>query len=189
MTIYPVLVPIPQDSPVRTPEHVRQQRECARRALRECARRCGAPEDGWKKNAADVPLPQRGYWWSVSHKRKWAAAVIADHPVGIDIEEIVARGDELFAEIASDDEWKIVGERSWPAFFRVWTAKEATLKANGVGIAGLFACRVVDVSDGRHMTLEYEGRTWPIEHYYHAEHVAAVTRDDNDVQWGTLGYV
>ena len=189
MTIYPVLVPIPQESPLRTPEQVRRQREFARVALRECARRCGAPEEGWEKDAYEVPLPQGGYWWSVSHKRKWAAAVIADRPIGIDIEEIEPRGDDLFAEIASDDEWDLLGERCWPAFFRVWTAKEAILKADGVGIAGLPHCQLVEVPDDRHMTLEYKGRGWLIEQYFHDNHVAAVTCDSDTVQWCALGNV
>ena len=189
MTIYPVLAPIPQSLPVRTPQRVRQQSESARRALRESARRCGAPEDGWEKDAHEVPRPQAGFYWSVAHKRQWAAAVIADHPIGIDIEEIVPRRDEVYAELAGDEEWKAVGGRAWPAFYRVWTAKEATLKATGIGLAGLDACRVHEVSDGRHLTMNYKGRVWRIEHYFHANHVAAVTCEDDTVHWCTLGNV
>ena len=189
MTIYPVLAPIPQDTPIRTPQRVRRQRESARLALRESARRCGAPEDGWEKDANEVPQPQAGFYWSLAHKRKWAAAVIADHPVGIDIEEVVPRRDEVYAELAGDDEWDILGGRSWPAFYRVWTAKEATLKATGIGIAGLLACRVQKVSNERHMTMKYEGREWRIEQYFHADHIASVTCDNDTVHWCTLGNV
>ena len=183
MIIYPVLVPIPQDSPLRTPERVRQQCESARLALGESARRCGAPEDGWVKDGQDVPLPQAGYYWSVSHKRKWAAAVIADRPVGIDIEHIAPRRDEMFKEVAGEDEWTLMGGHSWAAFFRVWTAKEAILKATGIGIAGFHACHVVGTADERHLTLEYENRLWQVEQYYHDDHIVAVTVEADAVSW------
>ncbi len=134
MTLHPVLAPVSLDAHARTPEQVQAQRDAARRALAHCAELCHAPTDGWQKNADNVPVPNEGFYWSVSHKREWAAAVIADHPVGIDIEKIAPRRNELVLdELATEEEWTIVGDRSWESFFRLWTAKEATLKANGVG--------------------------------------------------------
>lgn len=88
MTLQPVILAIPQDTPPRSPQRVEGQRRCARLALQYCAKQCGAPVDGWEKDAGDVPLPDAGFYWSVSHKRQWVAAVIADRPVGIDIEHI-----------------------------------------------------------------------------------------------------
>ena len=183
MRLHPVLMPIPQEEEARTPPQVREQRAYARRALRACARYCGAPENGWEKDGNEAPLPQAGHYWSVSHKRRWAAAVIADRPVGIDLEQIAPRRVDLYEALADDEEWKILGDRGWPSFFRLWTAKEATLKAHGVGIAGFSACRLVEVPDITHMMLEYEGRTWRVEHYYHAGHVAAVTCGADPVEW------
>ncbi len=165
---------------------MRQQRLCARLALQYCARRCRAPVNGWEKDVEGVPLPQEGFYWSVSHKRQWAAAVIADGPVGIDIEHIVPRRRELHDALADRAEWTIMGDRSWNAFFRLWTAKEASLKANGAGIGGFSTCRLVEVCDERHLMLQYEGRPWRIEHFYHAGHVAAVTCDTGPVNWCVL---
>ena len=162
---------------------MRQQRLCARLALQHCARRCRAPANGWEKDADGVPLPQEGFYWSVSHKGQWATAVIADGPVGIDIEHIVPRRRKLHVALADRTEWTIMGDRSWDAFFRLWTAKEASLKASGTGIGEFSACRLVEVCDERHLTLQYEGRPWRIEHFYHAGHVAAVTCDIGPVNW------
>ncbi|MBU0717367.1 MAG: 4'-phosphopantetheinyl transferase superfamily protein [Planctomycetes bacterium] len=159
------------------------QRACARIALRESARKCGAPEDGWVKNADDVPQPQGGLHWSIAHKRHWAVAVIADQPVGIDIECIEPRRDDAFDALAGSDEWGIIGERSWLAFFRLWTAKEAVLKANGAGIAEFDACLLVKADDSHHLTLNYQSQEWSVEHYYHAGHVAAVTCSGETVNW------
>lgn len=186
MTLHPVIVAIPQVAPPRSPRQVREQRECARMALRCCANRCGAPDDGWAKDANDVPLPNRGFFWSVSHKRQWAVAVIADRPVGIDIEHIAPRPRELHDALAVTEEWLILGDRSWHSFFRLWTAKEAVLKANGVGIAEFLHCRLVELCDEHHMVLEHGGKLSRIEHFHHSDHLAAVTSDSTDVNWRVL---
>lgn len=186
MTLQPVLVPVVSDAANRTPQRVQAQRVASRRALIECARRSGAPEAGWTKDENDVPRPLAGFHWSVSHKRHWAAAVIADRPVGIDIEHILPKRNELFAELAAPDEWAVLGDRSWPAFFRVWTAKEATLKANGLGIGAFGRCRVLEVDGDTNMTLLYDGAPWTIEHFLHAEHIVAVTAGHDAVAWHVL---
>ncbi|MFQ5591557.1 MAG: 4'-phosphopantetheinyl transferase family protein [Phycisphaerae bacterium] len=227
MMIRPVLVPIPPPAAgdglpaatagarLRTPERVAQQRAYARLALRECARLSGAPLEGWKKgrDEAPVPLARCGlhgepdglYHWSVSHKRHWAAAVIADHLVGIDVEYIVPRRESLFEALASESEWTVMGGRSWASFYRLWTAKEATLKANGVGVGELRACRLVEVASEHRLTVEYTPPVrsdphaansalsfstgcahWSIEHFYIADHVAAVTCGTVPVSWCVL---
>lgn len=198
-TLTPVIVPVPQGdddgggsrhaeverprSPSRSPAAVRRQRESARLALQRCAERCGAPKHGWEQDDADRPLPNEGYYWSVSHARRLAAAVIADRPVGIDIEEIRPRDRELHEALAGPPEWTLLGDRSWRSFFRLWTAKEATLKANGEGIAELLACRLTAVESDHRLWLDYRDRRWCVEQYYHADHVAAVTCDGASVAW------
>ncbi len=183
MILQPVLVPIPVVDRLPPPQRVQQQRAYARRALRHCAGLCGAPKDGWVQSPEGVPLPLQGYHWSIAHKRRWAAAVIADHPVGIDIEHVTPRRHNLFDAVGGEDEWRLLGDRSWHSFFRLFTAKEATLKANGVGIGYLSACRVVKVADARHVATEFQGRTWRIEHFEHDNHIAAVTYGEEEVAW------
>lgn len=187
MILRPVLVPIQQTAAERTPEQVAAQRTAAKRALRRCAQLCDAPTDGWQKDNSGAPLPQGGFHWSIAHKRAWAAAVVADHPVGIDIEKIVPkRDDDILDEVATAEEWKRIGHRCWESFYRVWTAKEATLKAAGVGIKGLGECLIVGTPDDRRMQLEYAGQPWRVEHYYHEGHVAAVTCGPQPVDWRVI---
>ncbi len=183
MILTPVLMAIRHEFPLRTPGAVAEQREAARLALRVCASHCGAPDSGWEQDAKRVPLVNQGYFWSISHKRQWAAAVIADCPVGIDIEHIAPRRNELYAELANDEEWRIAGGRDWDSFYRVWTAKEATLKANGRGIGGFADCVVTDVPDARHMVMTLDGASWRVEHYYVEDHIAAVAGDCDAIEW------
>ena len=187
MILHPVIIAVSQKAAARTPEQVQAQRQTARQALRRCALLCNAPEEGWQKDAGERPLPLEGFRWSVAHKRKWAAAVIADHPVGIDIEHLAPRREEMFDELAGAGEWDLLGGRAWPAFFRVWTAKEAVMKAVGVGIAGFRTGNVVEVPSDRRLTIEYGGRFWQVEHYYHDNHVTAVTTEANPVTWHVVG--
>ncbi len=110
--LQPVILAIPSTATPRTAQQVLQQREYARRALRYCAKRCGAPAEGWEQDDARIPLPNTGYFWSVSHKRHWAAAVIADRPVGIDIEHVSPRPRKLHDALADAEEWGILGDKS-----------------------------------------------------------------------------
>ena len=186
MIFQPVLVSIPVIEGLSPPQRVGQQRDYARRALRHCAKLCSAPMDGWGQSPDGVPIPLKGYHWSVSHKRRWAAAVIADHPVGIDIEHIHPRRIDLFDAVGDDEEWALLGNRSWHSFFRLFTAKEATLKANGVGIGYLSACRLAEVTDDRHVITKYEKRDWRIEHFEHDGHIAAFTCADSPLNWNVV---
>jgi len=183
MILRPVLVPIPVMDGITPPQRVLRQRDYARRALRRCAEMCAAPPEGWSQSPNGAPVPLQGYHWSISHKRRWAAAVITDRPVGIDIEYIAPRRHDLFDGVGAADEWRLLGDRSWRSFFRLFTAKEATLKANGVGIGHLSVCRLVEVLDDRHVLTKYENRDWWIEHFEHDEHIAAVTCSEAAVEW------
>ncbi len=180
----PVVQAIPGSDSLRGAERVALQRRTARQALLRAADQCGAPTGGWEQDANRVPLLNDGWYWSISHKPLLAGAVISREPVGIDIEHIKPRGrEDLWDRLANADEWKVAGERSWEMFFRLWTAKEATLKANSRGISGFEECRIVAVPDRTHIECEYAGQQWHIEQFYHAEHIAAVTTGSLDVQW------
>ncbi len=184
MSLKPVLITIHETSELSGPQKVARQREVARRALSMCAAQCGGPDGPWEQDANRVPLPNDGWYWSISHKPLMAGAVIADGPVGIDIEHIKPRGrEDLWDRLANAGEWKVAGQRSWEMFFRLWTAKEATLKANSRGIGGFEECRIVAVPDATHIECDYRGARWRVEQYYHAHHIAAVTKGDSNVRW------
>ena len=138
------------------------------------------------KDENDVPCPFDGNYWSVSHKPKYVAAVVSRDRVGIDIEEIRPRDESIFDLVASDEEWRLGKDRSWDTFFRYWTAKEATLKAMGVGISGLKACRVVSIPDENNIVLDYRDRLFRVEQLCHKNHIVSVLKDGNEVEWIVL---
>ncbi len=183
MNVEPVIIPIPPTKQPRSPKQVSMQRAYARMALRECARRCDAPLDGWLKDDRDVPMPNEGFFWSISHKQRYAVAVIAEEPVGIDVELIAPRSRELHDALASGDEWERIGDRSWRSFFRMWTAKEAVLKANGLGIGAFDRCRLTEVVDDRHLALAMLERKWHVEQFEHDGHLFAVTAPTAPLSW------
>jgi 4'-phosphopantetheinyl transferase len=143
MNPFAILIPIPFDSSSTLPERVKNQRKFARVGLCEAASRFGAAMDGWAQDEQGRPLPNGKHHWSVSHAKLWAAAVVSETPIGIDIEQVKPRKITTMDAIATDSEWQIVGERNWFNFFRIWTAKEAMLKSHGLGIGYLSDCRVV----------------------------------------------
>jgi len=123
------------------------------------------------------------YYWSVSHKPKYVAAVISHDKVGIDIEEIKPRSESLFDYVASGEEWELSREKSWDTLFRYWTAKEATLKAIGIGIGGFKTCRIISVPDDSHIILDYQNRLFEVEQLRYKGHIISVVKDDNKIEW------
>ena len=84
---------------------------------------------------------------------------------------------------ADKEEWLLSDEDPQTLFFRYWTAKEAVLKAAGVGISGLSQCRVTAVPDESHLHLEYEGVDYLVEHFFFDGHVATVVKNRFQVKW------
>jgi phosphopantetheinyl transferase len=74
---------------------------------------------------------------SISHKGRWAAAIAASRPVGIDIETIEARSDSFLALAFSPEELALLpghAREEWIA--RGWAAKEVAGKIAGTGLGG-----------------------------------------------------
>lgn len=144
MTLYPVIIEVPHDENEPPLQRMKKQRGYARRALRRCAELSGAPSNGWSQQKGGAPIPNGKFYWSISHTRGLAAAVVAMQPVGIDVERIRERRVDLFDEVGRGEEWSLLGGRTWFAFFYLWTAKEAVLKANSLGIGHLDQCRLIE---------------------------------------------
>lgn len=184
MTLFPVVLPV-TDSLLsqRGRERVTLLSRYARQALRLSADKAGMILQDISKDADDIPLPSGSYHWSVSHKPKYVAAVISGSPAGIDIEEVRPRKRSIFSYAAGDEEWELCGGQSWDALYRIWTAKEAVVKAAGTGLAGMRACRVVSVPDESQMLLFYQDSLHTVEQLRFNGHIVAVLRDDNDIEW------
>jgi len=186
MTLFPVILPVAEARhKLSGRERVSRLSGIAREALKLSAEKGGVTLGELCKDQNDVPCPFDGNYWSLSHKPKYVAAVMSKERVGIDIEEIKPRQESIFSLVASDEEWALGKDKSRHTFFRYWTAKEATLKAIGVGIGigGLKACRVVSVPDENHIVLDYGGHFYRVEQLYHKNHIVSVLKDNSEVEW------
>ena len=187
MTLFPVVLPVAQvGRELPGVERVAWLSRVSREALRLSAERSGVALVQLCKDENDAPCPSNGNYWAVSHKSKYVAAVVSKDRIGIDIEEIRPRSESIFGLVASDEEWRLSQDRSWGTFFRYWTAKEAVLKAVGIGISGLKACRIISIPDESHIVLDYRDRLCIVEHLYHDNHIVSVVRDDNEIEWIVL---
>lgn len=173
-------IPYDQAEPPRV--RVRRQSEYARAALRDCAQRCGAPLDGWQQNADGAPLPNDDWYWSISHKPRMAVAAIARAPVGVDVEAIAPRRIELYDQVARDEEWNIVGGRTWENFFALWTAKESVMKANGCGIGHLSKCRIAARTPDAFL-LHFDRCSWRVIHRRVNDHLVGLAGDYGCCEW------
>ena len=184
MTLFPVILPVAEAGhKLSGREKVSRLSRIAREALRLSAERGGLTLGELRKDKNDVPCPFDGNYWSLAHKSKYVTAVVSKEKIGIDIEEIKPRSESIFDRVASEEEWELSKDRSWDIFFRYWTAKEATLKAIGIGIGGLKACRVTSIPDENHIVLNYRGRSFQVEQFYYRNHIVSVLKDDNEIEW------
>lgn len=137
-------------------------RTLARRTLAEALDVPPLAYDLSRDDAGRPLLPNKTL--SLTHTRldgqAVAGVVIADVPVGIDVEPIRKRAAGLESRILSD------GERlpEWPPsddarLLAAWTAKEAVLKADGVGLRqGARAARIVWGEGGAFAATSPHGR-------------------------------
>ena len=186
MTLYPVVMPVKEaNDNLSGRELSTRLSDLARQALGMSAERSGVSLGELLKDEEGRPCPDSGNYWSLSHKPHCVAAVVSRDRVGIDVEEMKPRTEPLFSYVAGDEEWALV-DRSWDTFFRYWTAKEAALKVIGIGIGGLKACRITAVPDEKHIVLDYKGDSFLVEQLRYGNHIIAVVKGDNDIEWIVL---
>jgi 4'-phosphopantetheinyl transferase len=75
-------------------------------------------------------------FFNLSHCKNAIACVVADRPVGVDVESIGRYNESLARHVLNDQEFSLVQQASNPqlAFTRLWTQKEAIVKLTGRGI-------------------------------------------------------
>ncbi|MGB5986155.1 MAG: 4'-phosphopantetheinyl transferase superfamily protein [Desulfobacterales bacterium] len=186
--IFPVLMAVsPEIQQLRGPAQVQALSREGRRVVRCSADQQGVSLGVLTKNRDGAPLPVQGWYWSVSHKTDLVAGVIARHPIGIDVEVRRPCSEALCRRIADPAEWDLAGGVTEVGFFRIWTAKEAVLKAVGLGMKALSRCRIeaLDGTDATLLSLD-RGR-WRVAHFYLADYVAAVTDSGVSIRWVTAG--
>jgi 4'-phosphopantetheinyl transferase len=186
-SLFPVIMPVAfHIRQLKGRERAQSLRRLARRAVQYSAFLSNYPLlSDFKKDKQGKPLSINGLFWSLSHKTEYVSGVVSKRRTGIDIEKIRPCSGALCAKIAGQDEWQLwrsMKLRCDPvAFSRYWTAKEAVLKVEGVGLKGLGKCRIEKIVDRHHLIARYLERQWTVEQYFIDNHVVSVVVDTKDV--------
>ena len=93
-------------------------------------------------------------YFSISHCKQGIAVAIDDQPIGIDIEGIRHADDDLIERVMSEGERLGINDERLAdrMFTRLWTQKEAVVKAEGVGIQSFE--QLQKILDNGHWTLD-----------------------------------
>ena len=88
----------------------------------------------FRYNEHGKPYWENGPYFSISHCKQGIAVAVDDQPIGIDIEGIRHADEDLIARTMNEEERLRIKELGIREFTRLWTRKEAVVKAQGVGI-------------------------------------------------------
>jgi phosphopantetheine--protein transferase-like protein len=130
--------------------------------------------DEWEYNEfgkpSFIPSPLHPFtpYFSISHCKAGIAVAIDDKPIGIDIEGIRHADAELIERVMSEKEKSQITNHQSPietarAFTRLWTQKEAIVKAQGVGIRSFEQLQtIIDNRESKIETIEKENYIYSI---------------------------
>ena len=93
----------------------------------------------WQKmeyNEHGKPFLPNGPFFSISHCKAGIAVAVDEQPIGIDIESIRHAEEDLIERTMNEEEQRMIRSAAQPdrMFTRLWTQKEAVVKAEGTGI-------------------------------------------------------
>lgn len=98
---------------------------------------------------------------NLSHSHGMAGIVLSDERAGIDIEQIRQSDIKVAERFFCPDECRFVYENGDTGFFRIWTLKEAFMKATGKGLAlGLESFCVCPTEQGVMISQHYDDSLW-----------------------------
>ncbi len=184
--IYPVILPVPPDKRLlsgrKQAEYLSRYARCALKLSAE-KRQIRTDIGNLPKDAAGTPLPVDGVYWSVTHKPEYVGGVVSCERTGLDIEKIRPVSEGLFRKISDEHEANLTDDDRLRVFFRYWTSKEAVLKAAGTGLKALSCCKIMQITDDRHLIICFENREWLIEHFRFDGHIASVVKNAGEVKW------
>ena len=82
-------------------------------------------------------LPNLPVHFSISHCKDAVACAVSDHNIGIDVESIVPYTPDVARRVCTADELKMLEQSSNKdvEFIKLWTAKEAISKYEGMGLS------------------------------------------------------
>lgn len=122
-------------------KHLEGRRNCTRALLllAECLGVNAADIPPFQYNEHDKPSLNSQLstlHFNISHCHEAVACIVSDVPCGIDVESIGRYRDSVARYSMDDEQMTLIQESDNPAlaFIRLWTQKEAYLKALGTGI-------------------------------------------------------
>jgi len=117
--------------------------------IKDCLTEYGIQDPKVLRTAKGKPYVESDVHLSVSHSGDYFICIIADKPVGIDVQERKSNKASKIAErYFSDLEREYVEENGENGFFTVWTRKEAYSKMTGEGLAEIIrGTEVLDRDD------------------------------------------
>lgn len=123
----------------------------------------------WQYNEHGKPFIENGPYFSISHCKEGIAVAVDDQPIGIDIEAIRHANNDLVERVMNEKEKSQITNHhgsadrqkspieSARAFTRLWTQKEAIVKAEGVGIQSFEQIqKILEMGDWKLDTIEKE---------------------------------
>jgi len=184
---YPIIMQMPIDNQsIEIKQRTANLRRFARETIFLSAAKSNIHLIYLIKNMHGAPIPIKGVYWSLSHSHQMVCGIVSNSKVGIDIELIRPISLSLYNKIGNPEEWKICGGQSKLMFYRIWTSKEAVLKAEGVGIIDLDKCFVDSIIDDTHLIIQYKSLLWRIQHYYIDDYICSVVQNERDLHWMIL---
>ena len=114
----------------------------------------------WKYNAHGKPYWENGPYFSISHCKQGIAVALDEQPIGIDIEGIRHADADLIERTMNEEERVGMDDRK---FTRLWTQKEAIVKAQGVGIMSFEQLQtIIEMEDWKVESFEKENYIYSI---------------------------
>lgn len=189
--IQPYLCPVMrkapgQDGALPALVRVKNQQRAARDACRGSARHLGLQLGEFERDDRGFPLPVDGWYWSVSHTRGVVCGVVYPAPIGIDVECVKKRRQEIVRAVASRTEYEVLEGFSWHNFARLLSAKQAVLKKAGCGLKELSYCLLVASPNARSIILHHRDRHHFVHQSFHHGHyvsISADVADDAEISW------
>lgn len=118
-------------------------------------------------DAGALEVPGTSYHVSLAHSHERAVAVMAERPVGVDLERIAARDPQVADFLLHSSERSLLDTLPMEAdraFVLCWTLKEATLKALGTGMRRTPKKLRLDVDPDHHTAVvrAWNGTRWQV---------------------------
>ena len=116
-----------------------------------------------------------GFYHNLSHSGSRAVLAVSDGAVGIDIEPVREYSMKIVRRFFSEREQAYVSMNGAEGFFRIWTLKEAFMKATGEGISlGIDSFETVPEADDIKLIQYHDKNHWVYSEFCQDGYRAAV---------------